>query len=779
MKDVNARRFPELLRRLQSLAMTIILLPAWSAIHAQQGDANAIEEILVTAQKRTQSLQDVAMSVTAISEHTLERLSADDLADYVGTVPGLSFQAISPAGGQHGQRLLNLRGIAADTGADTVGFYVNETPIQFVDPKIFDVNRIEVLRGPQGTLYGASSMGGTIRIITNEPDFSGFSAKIDGSASTTHHGSESTSISAVMNVPLLENRLALRVVGFNRDEGGYVDNIVRPTQNPASPTVPDPVNRGASDIDEDFNSEDTMGGRVSLRFAPTDDLTITPSVIHQNLELGGDPQYKVILDASNPAFQVGSIAPLADLFTHDDLVTHQPNSAEQQEKHTIYDLTVLYDFGNFSFLSSTSYFERSKSGILDMSIILPSFFGPDARVRNNLDDFDESDGLTEEVRITYNAGGKFEFLLGGFYQDLDSRFKQSLVDTEFNDIVFGGFPVVPNGIFLAFDSRENTEQVAVFGDATYHLLPSLHLTVGLRWFDLDLSTHTVADGLFNGGPTDETSGASESGVNPRFLVSYDFNDDLMTYALVSKGFRPGFGLFPVGVTCNDRLEELGLPLNRTQVDSDSLWNYELGMKSSFFDNRVNLNVAIYRIDWSDIQQSISLGDCGFSTTVNGGEARSEGFEAEVAAVPIEGVELSAGVSYVDARLTEDAPNLGAADGDPILRVSDWLFNVSGTYSFPINAEFSAYVRADYQYTGEAQNGYDFSTPVIDFTNSRPSFDVFNVRAAVLYGDWEVALFGQNLFDERPRIGAVNFISPDINIFTLRPRTFGVNIKKSF
>lgn len=728
---------------------------------AQNDSGEVIEEILVTAQKRTQNLQDVPMSVTAISGHSLERLGAEDILDYFATVPGLSFQSSGPAGDQHGDRFINIRGVSADTGSPTVGFYINETPIKFVDPNLFDVARVEVLRGPQGTLYGASSMGGTIKVVINEPDSSAFAGKLDASLSSVEDGSETYSFKGMLNIPV-NDQLALRVVGFNRDEAGYIDNILSPT-----------------DVDEDFNSQTIRGGRIAAKFQATDNFSITPSVLHQELKVDADPTYKRILDVTAPEFAVGSIAPLAGRFTGDSLVTHQPTNSQQKETFTIYDITLNYDFENFSFVSSTSYYEREKSGIVDMSVILPFFFGPTAPVDNSLDDFETEDGFTAEVRLSSTTDGPFEWIVGGFYQDVETKFIQSLLDPDFNDIAFGGLPVVPGGLFLAFESNDNLKQAAVFADITYNVMDSLRLTAGLRWSDFDLSTAAQGDGLFNGPPSNQVGGASKSEFSPRFLVSYDINNELMTYATVSKGVRPGFGLFPIGAVCDAELQALGLSTNRTQVEPDSLWNYEVGFKGQFLDNKLTVNGSGYLVDWSDIQQNLSLA-CGFSTTINGGTAQSVGFELEVSAIPTDNLLITGGISYIDAELTEDSPNIGAVDGDRILRVADWNLSIAATYDYVINSYLDGYIRLDYQYVGDAISAnYNFSTPVESFISTRPSYDVMNVRAGILYKDWELALFLRNALNERPRIGAGQFITSDINIYTLTPRSVGINILKSF
>jgi iron complex outermembrane receptor protein len=759
---------------------TALLVSASAPAQNSTSDSSAIlQEVVVTAQKRNENLQDVPISMTAVTERSLELLGASDELGYFATIPGLSFQSQGPTGDQHGNVSLSLRGIASTSGANTVGFYINETPIHFVDPNLFDVNRIEVLRGPQGTLYGASSMGGTIKIVTNEPNTKDFGGKIDLTGSDTEHGSSNVDGSVVFNLPIVDDRLALRVIGYSRDDSGYINNIVRQSQQPTSTAVPQPINLGLNDVEKGVNSETLRGSRIVLKGIVTDDLSITLTDMEQDLRIAGDPTFKVIINPHDPGLSYGTISPLVNDFTKGSLLTHDINPAPQAEKFSLYDVTVKYNPGPVSLISSTSYYDRSTAGVIDMTEALPSVFGMSVPVPQNLDDLDSGHGFTEEVRLSSDVNSHFNWLLGGFYQNVYTQFQQSLIDEEFNNEVFGGAPVVPNGIFLAFLSKDSQAQTAVFADVTVHVTPALDIAAGIRQFKINETTNTVGDGLFNGGPTEASSESHDSGNTPRFLVSYKITDDAMVYATVAKGFRPGFGLDPVGASCDAALGALGLPLNRTQVAPDSLWNHELGFKTEWLDKRVTINGAVYQIDWNNIQQTLNLGQCGYSTTVNSGKAQSSGFELEVAALPVRGLELDAALSMINAKLTANAQDVGAVSGDPLLAVAKWHASTSITYSAPIRPQYDGYARADYQYTGPMQDGYDFSTPELAYINREPGYSVINARFGVLHGGWEVALFVQNLADARPRLTAANFISPDINVYTIRPRTIGLNLKKSF
>ena len=291
-----------------------------------------LDEVIVTAQKRTENIQSVPISVTAITERSLELLGASDQLGYFFTVPALSFQSQGPTGDQHGNVSLSLRGVAATSGANTVGFYINETPIHFVNPNLFDVDRIEVLRGPQGTLYGASSMGGTIKVITYEPTADHFDGKIDLSASHTEHGSSNVDGSVVFNIPLIEGRLAARIVGYSRDDSGYIDNIVRKTPQP-----PSTLGAAAAQFGQQRHRRGCEFGATARRPDRTQGHPDRRAVGHghghgSNLADRGDAVYKVIIDPTDPNLSYGTIAPLVNDFTHGSLLTHDINPAPQAEK---------------------------------------------------------------------------------------------------------------------------------------------------------------------------------------------------------------------------------------------------------------------------------------------------------------------------------------------------------------------------------------------------------------------------------------------------------------
>jgi iron complex outermembrane recepter protein len=758
-----------------------------ATVPAQKAPAatGVLQEVIVTAQKRSQNIQDVPISITAITQKSLDMLGASGYLGYFGSVPGLSFQSAGPVANENGTvnstTILSLRGIAATTGSNTVGFYINDTPMQFVDPGLFDVNRIEVLRGPQGTLYGASSMGGTIRIITNEPDSHNWGGDIEGTLSETQHGGSNVDANVMFNVPLVTDHAAFRIVAFSRDDSGYINNIISGPTNATSSVVPgSTVNLGGSDIKDGVNTETLRGGRAALRmqFLDNDALTLDLSDMQQDLRIGGDPSYKVILDPTAPGLY-GTIVPIVDDFTQGALVTHDINPSPQEEKFSLYDATIRYEPGPVSVVSSTSYYDRTTSSYTDLTEALPFIFGMPVPVANNLLSVESGHALTEELHVSGRISA-FDWLVGAFYQNVYTRFQQSLVDPNFNDEVFGGADVIPDGVFLAFLSNDSAAQTALFTEDTYHVTRSLDLTAGVRYFRYNDSTATVADGFFNGGPTSANALAHNTGNTPKVSVSYKLTEDALVYATLSKGFRPGFGLQPVGSACDPTLASLGLPAGGPlQANPDSLWNHEIGFKTSFADHRLIVNGAGYEMDWNNIQQNLNLGNCGYSTTVNSGSAKSVGFELEVTAMPLDGLEVNVSTSMSNAYLTGNAATVGAVPGQSVLDVAKWHASSGITYTRPVRAGYDGYAHADYQYTGPMISGYQSGTPELDYIYQQPGYSVASLRFGVRHNGWDVALFMENATNSRPRLSVGQFESPDLGVYTIRPRTMGLNIKEIF
>ncbi|MBU4061801.1 TonB-dependent receptor [Hyphomonas sp.] len=735
-----------------------LLFAAGSGAFAQEQstatDVARMDAIIVTAQKREQSLSDVPMSITAISDEDLTLLGADNFAEYAMTVPGLGYSSVGTFGNR-GQRQINLRGISSNVGSSTVGYYIGETPIRFVDPRLFDISRIEVLRGPQGTLYGAGSMGGTIRLIPAAPDLGSFAAEADGTYSNTRYGEANYAGNLMVNLPLVEDKLAVRGVFFYNNDGGYIDNRTPETQPLPSFMVSDSADTLIDNVDN-YNDEKAAGYRIALAIQPTENVTITPSVFHQKLE--ADAWTTSVKEAG-------------------ELTSNFLEMSPHSEDFTLYDLTAEIDLGWAQLASSTSYTDYDLFLTEPFDRILAGAMGLPFAYVAPYRSYDEREVFVQEARLTSNGEGKFNWLIGAFYQQEDQNTRQRYVAPDINDDLFGGFPAIPNGDLFIFDAERSEEQVALFGEASYALTDRLTATVGLRWFDLSSDRYAVSDGVFNGGQTITDVSVSEHGTTPKFLLSYKATDDALVYSSVSKGFRPGFGYVkpPPGI-CDADLAAVGITSADGQVDSDNLWAYEVGGNTKLFNGAVFVSGAAYVNKWKNLQQSIDLPTCGFTVTENAGEAESKGFELEISASPVEGLDLDLGLGYVDAELTKSAPGLGAAEGDRLVFVPDWSVSAGLTYARPISEKIEAFLHADYQYSGDMNFNFDPSVPDL---HSRKAFDIAGARIGLRGKRWETSLFVENAFDERPTLGNIRFLTSGTLTYTRRPRTIGVNFSVTY
>jgi len=766
----------------------IILMTMLSPVLAQDGGtgqnarnapSSVLEEVVVTAQRRAESVQEVPISITAVSQAMLEQLNIDDFSDFIKIVPSLNYLDFGPTGSR-GVRPLAIRGVYSDAGNPTVGFYIDETPIPAFDPKLFDINRIEVLRGPQGTLYGASSMGGTIRILTNQPDAENFEGRVDATSSFTDEGGFNFGFNGMVNLPLIADKLALRVSAVSRFDDGYIDNFNNNSGDIGSSGV-------AVDqflVDRNHNTEQINALSVALAIIPNDRLTITPSVLYQNTDVGARSAYLSSLDGlqSNYKLDTGT--------EEDNLLTA---------------LNINYSMATMDFVSSTSWYESNFDDPDDLTDLERSFVpGTPPIAQENIG---QTQILTQEFRLVstpdHPLSDRLDWAVGTYYSKKDNKFSALEATEGFGDatrdeilyfsdlfglspdeisLLFFGVPFDSiNDLAFAYDATTQLEEIALFGEATGHLTDRLDLLVGLRWFNTDFSQTLSADGLFNGGPSGPTSASSsDSGINPKVSLSYRLNDDRMIYSTIAKGYRAGGANYPNGSACDGDLEDLGLSGTPEGYDSDSLWSYELGAKTTWLENRMLLNAAVYYNDWSDIQQNVLLPTCFQGFVANVGKAHSQGFEIELAAVPTESLELGFSVSYTDAEFDEDNASVGISKGDPVQIISDWKVNLNGQYTFPVSGDLMGYFAADFQYLSDAPLGFNFDQPEI---NTKDAYSLLGMQLGINRDSWELFLFVNNALNESPALAVRDFGaavgSSDRQINTLRPRTVGLTLRTRF
>lgn len=741
-----------------ALATTTMLTAFSGAVSAQQDDAGlALDEIIVTALKRSTSIQSTPVSITAVTGESLERRGADDFIDYAASVPGLTLVDNGP-----GERRLVIRGING-VGEAQVGLYYDETFVTGApgagadsgarqpDFKLIDINRVEVLRGPQGTLYGSGSVGGTLRVITNKPDTENYDGFIEGGLSTTKTAGQGYEGSGMANLPLVEGKLGLRVVGYYRDETGYIDNVALGN--------------------DDINNENTWGGRAALRFQAADNVTLDATVMLQRTDTNGRPEF---------------FPGVGDLQT--DRVT-QETLIDNSE---IYNLTLNWDMGPVTLVASTSFYNRFLEFNFDTTPFIAGFDNPGicaARAGGTCDAAQlvahsgfingllpatvqqpqNVENWTNEIRLSSNGDGPFYWTAGFFTEDRKSDLKSQVLAATPE-----GLPRDPFEFIFFREAFEQVDQISVFGEATYDLTEQLHITGGVRFFDYDKTNQgetIVGFSLVNApaGPAPDGD-ASENGKIFKGNISYDVNDDVLLYAQVVEGFRLGGANQSVFVEVPP------------QFNSDSVTNWEMGAKTTLMGGAMTLNAALFRMAWSDVQVNGSTPDGAFAFIGNAGNAKVDGIEVEMEAQPVEGLYLSGGLTVLDARLSTDqideAGDFRSAglQGDRIPRVPEFTFSATAQYFFPIMDEVDGNFRVDLSHSGGQTS--EFRDDDVFFLRFE-DYTLVNARFGIDSETWSAQIYATNLFDTRAQSNRSFDAFTDRSIFTVRPRTIGVKVRRNF
>ncbi len=675
--------------------------------------ATGLEEITVTATKRRENLQDIPFGISALSTADLEKVGAESEQDYLAEVPGVHY---TDAG--RGRSLLTIRGISTvglpGNLQQTVEVYVDELPITdrfsaWTSPDIsaFDIERVEVLRGPQGTLFGSGALGGAVRLITSKPDTTAFHTKIEVGGATTN-GAGSDAFKAMVNAPLIEDKLALRVVAFRTDQGGWVDN----------------VRRHQHDVNGGYNE----GGRAMLEFTPTDALKLRATVLNERDSLD-DSSKTFSFSSDGPANQWDGVIPESSL-----------------SKLSIYNFTGEYDAG-FATLTSVSTYEQRKS-YLATDYVRYFTTTPDP----NNDSFyitHDSTKSSQEVRLSSNGQTNLEWTIGGFFLHTQQNLLQIWR--------LGPTHIDEETLYIPTVTREG----AAFGEATYHITRKVSVTAGARWFDNSFDQATVYEpgSILQGGHGLVT--IHSSATTPKFSASYYPKENVHLYVTASKGYRVGQVNFNAGIS----------PVVPNGFGPDSLWNYEVGIKANWFDNRLLTNVSAYHIDWTNIQLGRFVGN--FYYTDNAGKAKSNGVEAEFVAQPIEAINLGSSITFTDATLTSAAPGTGLTSGSTLPGSSRWSASNYAQATTHFEDDVSGYIRLSHQYVSKVY-GYIVNSP---FVASDP-YNKFDLRAGIVHGHYEFVAYVDNLTNNDAAVTRVN-TPPYDPAYRLRPRTVGVTFRASY
>ncbi len=769
---------------LRALASASVLSTAWGAQIASATDAEAdsggLAEIVVTAQRFTSTVQNTPISLSAVTGDQLQAAGITSVEELAREIPGLSSRSAGP-----GQTEYEARGLTSSGGsAPTVGFYLDVVPLTppatsqtgkvVIDPNLYDINRIELLRGPQGTLYGAGSMGGTVRVLTNQPKLNTYEGSVQGTLSDTQGGSGNGSGSFMLNVPIGET-LAMRVVATDSYRSGWVDRVVLnpfPEDVPAS-SLP-AYGRGnvlaapAQTVVHNVNTENLDGVRGSLLFKPNDDLSIVATAFYQHMSMQGYDEF------DSP--------PGAAYMAH--YAAYNITEPVRDWVH-LYSLTATQNLSFAELTSTSGYFQRHETQTQDASESISYFSGLYPYVPVPYSEIDITRQFSQELRLNSKGDGRLQWVGGAFYSDDTSDWD------EFGSSTGPSFLALePDGIVFQGDLNYRVRQYAVFADASYKITDHWKFEAGLRWYRYQSDSTNTSNGFFSPppGPIQEFT-ISDSGYTPRFNLSYAPNADLTTYISASKGFRPGG---PAGPNYPSFCGGGQTP----SYQPDTVWDYEIGEKAKLFDNWLSINSDFYYIKWNEVQETVAL-PCGYTFEANAGDGRTFGPELEITAKLSVDWSVVASGSYTDAKITHpsaqfvaavlanpvasgipDCPSVNNCSSIPILNVPKDTASLSLIYSTQV---FGAY-----RLTGRVSDAY--VGPVYDqayqFGIRLPSYNLVNARLGLGNEKWTATLFVDNLTNRLAELTTNNtqfqFNVPQlVRISTNQPRTYGTQIDYRF
>ena len=765
------------------------------------------EEMTVTARKKEETIQEVPISVAAPTESELRDRGAETIEDVAANVAGFSVQNLGPGQSQVAIRGVSSGQIARDQPGvkEQAGFYLDESVISLSlftpDIDLFDLSRIEVLRGPQGTLFGSGSESGTIRYITNQPRL-GISESVgEFTADTISNGSAGGSAKFATNVPI-GSAAATRIVAYYTRYGGYID-AVQPNLS----------------VNKDVNHGYRAGTRLSFLFNPNDSLTITPRVLYQKVDMKGWNRIDVFNILGNPYTTTRPAVTLGDRRQFTQI--QEPTT----DSFLLTDLNASYKLPGGSTLTSiTSWTNRHVDVVRDAGALTASITGGSIGLPENvytlnspLDDFTRARAATEELRLA-GAANRVQWLVGGFYANTRRNYGQQLLVSGFtalSKIPTASVIAPTDGLFWS-DLRYKYRQSALFGEATFSATDKLDLTGGLRWYHFNESRSQIFDGIFgegdDGKPQIQPGSAKANGVAPRLIAAFKLSDASRLYAQASKGFRLGGINDPLNVslcTPADLVTFGGHP----SWEDETLWNYEVGSKNRIMNNRGAFNVAAFYADIKNLQATVTAGSCSSRVVFNVPKARSAGAEAELSLAPTDQFDFSISASHTDSKLrstltaTDKAGNVtvvsGIRSGARMPSVPQDQAAASATYRMPMQS-FVGYLTGVYQHVGDRFTqvgdedlgnpatqslvtfaphniGGPYTQNFVTFDSKMPAYNIVNLRFGVLKGRWDTALFVNNLTDEKALLALdrERGLRARIAYLTNQPRTFGVSTRVNF
>ena len=761
-----------------AISSAFLLCHSPSVLGEEEQDEQIIEVIVVTAQKREQSLLEVPFAISAVGQQEIEAAGINSVADIFRRVPSLSVIDQGAA-----RKNVIIRGAQTDTSTESSvnDVYLDEqritSAIATADPRAFDMERIEILRGPQGTLFGGGSFAGTIRYITNRANVSEFETNIAAQVSSTKSADWNYSVDGMVNMPIVEDKFAIRLVGYTQDDSGFLSNSLLGLDNVAG--------------------IENSGARIGMRFVPNDKLTIDFKYAIQDLEQNGFPEARGL--RKNDLEQSGAILT-------EELLT---------SKLQMYDLTWDYDLGFATLTSSTGYLQLDFVRRNDRSLpLIRDFFDNESlnaaqayamapsNVRLFINDDNDNYTFSQEVRLTSEVGpdSKFAWLAAMYYEDGEEA-------VAVGDFLFPGGGALfetanvngaPADFFFKEDFVTQLEQLAFFGEFTYFVTDRFRATVGYRRSQFE--SYFTALALIGDEP-DENGDAlvDELTVDPfkekfnsfKFNLSYDLTDDVMVYAQSAEGFRLGFGSEvppPLNPGCETFVQDFLVAngLGGYLVDgrlpgtkSDILWVHEIGAKGIFGDGKGTFGVGYFYGDWKDILVNVEIEDitgaCNTGFDANAAAATNTGVEVEFTYSFTDQFNLSGTASYVDATINNDEPFLGADAGERLPASPDVQISLSGEYFWPMGQGRLAFARLDVQYIGEIIGAFEFG----DERTKSGNYGLANLRVGLQSDRYEWTLFADNVTDNRARVFSNGPANEFRRTIILQPRTLGLQFRTKF
>ena len=744
---------------------------------ADTDESSQIQEVTVTATRRQESVQKVPISMNALSQDDLAAASIKSIGDLAAVTPGLQFGNLAFASTLN---LISIRGLDSLFGASTVGIYLDDTPIQGrlssdgnvgnPYPAVFDLNRIEVLRGPQGTLFGAGSEAGNIRYISNQPDLQTFSGFSHAELSYTEYGTPSYEAGAAAGGPIVDDVLGFRASVWERHDGGYLDRI--------QPWDDDVVAR-------DTNEDRKFATRLAFGLKAGDLLLITPSVFYQEIHTNDNARFDpVFSNPSNGDFYSSTLLPEP---TTEFLVV----PAIKAESHLPFaDLTgvISYEHRHVDESNDLSQFVGAL-GLADYGNPLGAAYASSQADVSPFYTGTDVHAITEEVRLASNAPAAFFTWVAGIFNDHRTQDDYQLQYSQMVD---------PTGHEIFYTNQSVTdEQTALFAQGDLHLTRQWTVTAGVRYAQVKThQTNVNGTGALDATPAFAQTNIKQTPTTPRVSVSYQLDQNNLLYAAVGKGFRIGGGNDPLPPVCGN----VEVP---SSYSADYVWSYEIGAKDTLFDGRMVIDSSAFHINWSNIQQ-LAQPACGISYTINAGSATSNGFDLALQALPINHLKLDLSVGYSDAQFTSNvcnpgtvgpcnlasnAANLLIQDGDKIgylpFVISPWNVNTAANYEIPLpRAGQSVRMRLEYQYHSRNPGpftNYTIGTPGYSpQQKDDPATTLVNARLGYLFEKWDLGLFVNNLLDSHPLLGGYGeAVASPTTYSTFRPRTVGLSANVQF